>query len=229
MQMPRIVQVLALGLALACAAGPSRAATVEEGASAAFAKFKQALADRDGAAAARYADDRSLDFYERVRRAALKMQKDQLLKQSLFFQGEVLAARVRYNKSEIERAEGREIFAKLATAGTADAPNAFGSMTLAKIQATRPGGSAMAHVSLAGRPDTIPLRVYTEGGGWKIDLTRLLEAQAQELQKQLGVKPKASKDAIQSAIEKELFPIIAKRSGKPVSDKLWTPLASVNN
>jgi len=229
MQMlPRLARRLALVVFLACTVQSGEAATVEEAAAAAFAKFNEALVSRDGAVAARYVDARTEEFYERVRRAALTMPKRQLLKQPLFFQAEVLATRARFGKSELERSEGRDVFTKLAAAGAAGAPNVFESLTLAKIQATKSGGSATAYVSLAGRPDTVPLRVFTEGGGWKIDLTRLLEAQTLELQKKIGVKPHARNASVQSAIEKELLPLIAKRSAQPVSE-LWTPLARMNN
>lgn len=220
----RILTILLLSLAASVTQG--RAASVEEGVSAAFAKFKQALTRRDGAGAARYIDDRTADFYEKIGRAALRMPKDQLLKQPLFFQAAVLSTRLLFGKKEIENAEGRGVYAKLAAAASTGTPG--DSLALVKVQPTKPGASAIAEVTLAGQPDSVGLRVFTQGGGWKIDLSRLLEAETKELQNKIGVTPGAPMDTVQSAIERDLFPIIAHRAGKSVSAKLWTPLANAN-
>ena len=215
----------ALFLGIGFASGPGWAATVEEGVAATFAKFKQAMAARDGVIASRYIDDRTAAFYEKIHRAALTMPQDQLLRQSRFFQLEVFSTRLLVGKSEIENIDGRELYAKLAAAGATGVPD---SLDLVKIRPTRPGASALVYVSLAGRARGVGLRVFTEGGVWKIDLTRLIGAATKKLQKQIPVAPGMSRNAAQLVIERDLFPLIARQSGKPVSEKLWTPLASAN-
>lgn len=207
---------------------PAWPATVEEGVSAAFAVFKQALAARDGPAAARYIDDRTAAYYEKIRRAALRMPKNQLLRQPLFFQFGVLSTRLRFREDEIAGTDGRGFYAKLAADGAAGISEALNSSTLIRIQPTRPGASAIAHVSLAGRPEGTGIRVFSQGGAWKIDLTRFLEAQTKELQSRIGITSKMPAETIQLAIEKDYFPVIAQESGKPASENLWTPLAHAN-
>jgi hypothetical protein len=202
------------------------AATVEEGVSAAFAKFKQALAARDGAAAARYIDDRTAAFYARMRRAALRMPQDRLLKQPLFFQVGVFSTRLRFSKEEVEKTDGRGLYAKLAAGGDPGIPG--DALTVVKIQPTRPGASAIAQVSTAARPDNIGLRVFTQGGAWKIDLSRLLQTETKELQDRLGITAKTPPETVKLVIERDLFPIIAQQSGKPAAEKLWAPLDHAN-
>lgn len=217
--------LVACFLGIVLSAGQGWAGTVEEGVSAAFAEFKQALVARDGVTASRYIDDRTAAFYENVRSAVLKMPKDQVLKQRRFFQLEVFSTRLLFGKSEIEDTDGRGLYAKLAAAG---ATGVSDSLNLGKIRPTRPGASALAYVSVAGRANDVGLRVFTEGGVWKIDLTRLIEAETKKLQRKIRIAPGMSKDAAQSVIERDLFPLIAQQSGKLVSEKLWTPLAHAN-
>src|SRR5436190_3644888 len=120
----------ALFLGIGFSAGPGWAATVEEGVAATFAKFKQALAARDGVLASRYIDDRTATFYENIHRAALTMPKGQLLRQPRFFQLEVFSARLLFGKSEIETTDGRDLYAKLTAVG---ATGVSESLNLVKI------------------------------------------------------------------------------------------------
>lgn len=218
--------ILALFLSLAVLAASASAGTVEEGVSTAFANFKQALAARNGAAAANYIDDRTAAFYEKIRRAALRMPKNQLLKEPLFFQIEVFSTRLSFSKAEIEKTDGRGVYTKLAAAGETAALDAFNSLTLIKIQPTRAGASAIAHVSLAGRPGSVPLRFFTQGGVWKIDLIPLLKTATDELQEQIGVTRRTPTETVEKIIERDFFPIMTQQSGKPVTEKVWVPLAN---
>jgi hypothetical protein len=201
---------------------------VEEGVSIVFMNFKQALGARNGAAAANYIDDRTAAFYEKIRRASLRMPKNQLLKESLYFQIGVFSTRLRFSKAEIEKTDGRGVYAKLAAAGELGAPDAFNSLTLIKVQPTKAGASAIAHVSLAGRPGSVQLRFFTQGGGWKIDLMPLLKIATDELQGQIGITPRTPPETAEKVIERDLFPILAQQSGNPLSGKVWLPLANAN-
>lgn len=219
---------LALFLSLAVPAAPGRTATVEEGVSIAFRNFQQALDARNGTAAANYIDDRTAAFYEKIRRAALRMPKKQLLKESLFFQAGVFSTRLRFSKDEIGKTDGRGVYAKLTAAGETGAPGAFNFLALIKIQPTKAGASALARVSLAGRPGSVQLRFFTQGGVWKIDLMPLLKTAADDLQEQVGITPRTPPETVEKVIERDFFPTLAQQSGKPVSEKVWIPLANAN-
>lgn len=201
---------------------------IEESVRIVFTSFKHATLNREGPRAARLVDDQTVDFYERTRLAALRMEKPELLRQPVFFQISVLSTRQYFTRADIERIKGRELFGKYVTIGNPGAAKAFETLTLGRV-VPEPGGlSALAELEHEGKPADFKLRFFIHQGDWKIDLWRMLKVAVAEMEGKIGIEPRTPPQVVEEVLTRDLLPALALQTGRPVNANIWSPLAKRN-
>ncbi len=222
---------LTAAAAILVAGAPTASAqqsVLEESVQIVFRSFKHATMNREGPLAARLIDDETVSFHEKIRLAALHMEKPELLRQPVFFQVSALSTRLYFARADIERISGRDLFAKYISIGNPGAAKAFETLTIRRVTAERGGLSALAELEHEGKPVDLTLRFFIQRGDWKIDWWRLLSAATAELEGKIGITPRTPPEVVEEVMVRDLFPALALQSGRPVTATIWTPLARRN-
>ncbi len=188
-----------------------RAGTPQE----AFAIYRTALLEADGATAAGIVTKRTLRYYDDVRRAALYSTRAELGKISVQKKMVALLFRLRFSGDALKSMSSRDIFALAVNNGMIGTEGAR-RIRLTDYQVT--GRIAKAHIAGAkGAARKFTFDFMTENGGWKVDLISLLHLSEAIMWVSLDRSGAEDADAyIISTLEK----IVRRRVGPDV----WTPL-----
>ena len=193
------------------------AAGEEQAVRAIFLQYREAIAKGRGETAAGLVSEKTLDYFERMRVAALSMPAAEVKRSPVMDRTMILITRARIGKDDLERWHGRELFVHAVDQGWVGKE----AQRLEPDAVTIDGGTASLGLH-SGTDIVTPaqgFRLYREPGGWKLDVISVARADGASMravEKELAqIDPDPNR-----ALEK----VVEKLTGKPVSAEIWQPL-----
>jgi hypothetical protein len=182
-----------------------------------FLRYKDAILQRKGEAAANAVSDKTLAYFESMRVAALHMPAAEVKRSSVIDRMVILSIRARIGRERLERWHGRELFVYSVDQGWVG--EEVGRVEPAEV--TIDGDTASLGVR-SGASTLSPAegyRVFREAGTWKLDVMSVVRPDSASV--------KAAQDSLQKidpdpnrALEK----VVSQLAGKPVGAEIWEPL-----
>jgi hypothetical protein len=201
-----------LSLCLVVALGSPALAGVDADVRATFERYKKAVLQRDGQKAVAEIDDRTLDYYARMRTAALSAPDIHNL--SLLDKLMIVRLRHELSPDQLSAMDGRSLLAYAIGKGwVGDASVQRGGIGEVKVS----GQTAVGAMTLGGKPTPAKLAFRRGKRGWLIDLLPLLGGAEPALQ-QLRQKSGLSEDEL-------VLKMIEEATGRPVPAAVWRPLS----
>lgn len=136
-----------------------------------FLQYREALLKGDGVEAAKLVDSQTIAMYDEALTNAMKMSRRNLARLDFFSKFIVLRLRHEFNKSELEKMTGRELFVIGVERGWISKSIVSNVKQLAKIKVDLYKASA----SFPQAPNVMALVFLNESGQWKLALWQLYE------------------------------------------------------
>jgi hypothetical protein len=169
-----VVSLLALGVNVPAKTPPPRPQGQARDTSAiekAFLQYRDALLEGNGSKAAELVGGRTITLYDEIVTHALKMPRQNLAQLDFISKFMVLRIRYEFNKSQIEKMTGRELFIIGVEKGWISKSSVSNVKQLAKIKVDLYEASA----SIPQAPDVPVFHFLNESGQWKLNLLPLFE------------------------------------------------------
>ena len=182
-----------------------------QGVNSAFAEYNQALIQKNGPLAASYLSKATLESYEKNRQLALKGSKEEIKKELLANQVQILLFRHRIPVNLLKSFSEKEIFAYTVNEGWTP-KEALEIQSLHHIEIH--DNTATAQLFFKNQDLGAKLQFQKEAATWKVNLTSLDEFISNGLKYGKKFRPLASD-------EKYLLEVVEKGSGKKIGKKLW--------
>ncbi|HBF12618.1 MAG TPA: hypothetical protein DDW49_04385 [Deltaproteobacteria bacterium] len=178
-----------------------------------FNRYSQAVMAYNGTEAAKYISQNTLATYDRYRRLALSGSKEQIRKEPLSDQINILSVRHKISQKELQAMNGAGLFAYIIDHQWTK-KGAVQVQSLGKIKME--DGKVMAPILVEGKDYGLRMTFLNEDGGWKVDLPALTEIATQ------GLKWAAWKQGVseEQFVEAAMVKILEKNLG----DGLWKPV-----
>lgn len=180
-----------------------------------FVSYRKAIVARNGKEAVGLVSDRTIEYYDAMRVAALEKPAAEVRRAPLFDKMMILLLRARVPREDLQRWSGRDLFIHAVDQGwVGDEVQGLepGKVTLEGAEARigmRSGGKAL--------PASMGFRAYREGKAWKLDVMSVAQAAEPALLEQLG--------RLNPDIDRALLTVVGNVIDRPVDDSLWEPLA----
>jgi hypothetical protein len=173
-----------------------------------FARYRAAIEERDGERAAGLLDRETVDFYDRMHKAALDMPGDEVRARPLIERLTIVAMRAGRSRAQLTAMTTREVLAAAIVQGSGK--ETVQGVELADIVVD--GERASATPRKGGL--ALPLRFHfrREADGWRFDLTQLLAGVDQMLKAQL-----------KGMSEDDLIRAYVASVGGVVDETMWEP------
>jgi hypothetical protein len=215
--MMRHMPILLLGAVLAGLGGCSGSKTpVRDEADdvrASFQAYKQAILARDGATALSHVDKKTLQYYERMRDAALTANRGTVQAMSTVDKLMVLMLRARIPAAQLQQMSPEELFRHAVNQGWIGRESVEGN-EVGDVEVSGDTATAV-HVS-RGQTSSFKWVFHKEDDAWKIDLTSMMPT-ADWAMKQVIQQSGMPEDQV-------LLQLLQATTGMPASDALWDPL-----
>ncbi len=204
-----------LALILVAAAPPEVLSPDEAGVRAAFARYRDALLQKDGGAAAGAVDEETVAFYAGIREAALGAAPAVVKKRGLLERMMFLRLRHELDPVALQRMSGGDLLAYGVDKGWVSA-SSVASAALGQVKVS--GVEATGQVLSGGRPTPFSFSFRKSGDGWRFRLMPLM---------MLG-EPALKEMAERQGLEENefLFRLLEQVSGQPVPKSVWEPLVA---
>ena len=173
-----------------------------------FSQYRQALLDGDGSAAANLVDSRTIANYDEIVKNALNMPRQNLAQLDFISKFMVLRIRHEFNKSQIEKMSGRELFVIGVEKGWISKSTVSNVTQLAKIKVDLYKASA----SFPQAPDIPALAFLNESGQWKLALWQAFELA------NMAMKPEVEKSGLTE--EQFIMRLLGVLSSKKVDERI---------
>jgi hypothetical protein len=173
-----------------------------------FASYRSAIERADGARAAALLDRDTIEFYDRMHKAALDMPGDEVRARPLVERLTIVAMRAGKSRAQLTAMSTRDVLAAAIVQGS-------GTATVQGVEISDivvDGDRASATPRKGGL--ALPLRFHfrRESGGWRFDLTQLLAGVDQMLKGQL-----------KGMSEDDLIRAYVASVGGAVDETMWEP------
>jgi hypothetical protein len=176
-----------------------------------FERYKKAVLAHDGQKAVAEIDEQTLDYYARMRTAALTAPDIHGL--SLLDKLMIVRLRHELSPDQLSAMDGRALLAYAIGKGwVGDASVQRGGIGEVKVA----GSTARGTMTLGGKPTPAQLAFRKSKRGWLIDLMPLL-AGAEPALRQLQKNAKLSEDEL-------VLKMIEEATGRPVPAGVWQPI-----
>lgn len=200
-------------LVMSCTPDPSAALSSEQAIRATYESYKKAVRAHDGVSAFDVLNAASQAHYQHLVEWIISASADDVQQLPLIERQSVLIARQCVGISELlELKTGRDLFALSVSRGWVNG-DALSSFELGTIAIT--GNHATAPAVIGGEETGEQFRFDREGQEWRIDWTPTDE----------------QRDLLRLSVEMSgmsetqyLFDLVAKLSGRPISDAIWQPI-----
>jgi hypothetical protein len=209
-----VASVLAFGVGACSSDSGADVAAEQVAVKTSYRAFAEAVAAKNGPAAARLLSTSTLAYYDDLRDSALDDDRAELSQRSVLDQLTVLS--MRHNIAAATLRTGNPL--DVVSAGVAGGAISAGDSPQEGLdQISITGDRATAVLALAGdKPKRNPIEFAKEGGVWKFDLTSVLPAAQAEL--------KLVQQSTGYTTEKLVQDVQVSRYGKAESAKLWQPI-----
>ena len=173
-----------------------------------FADYRGAIERGDGSRAAALLDRSTMDLYARLKTAALTMPGDEVRQQPLVERLTIVAMRAGRTRAQIEALTTQELVAAAITQGAG--VSSVKGVELSEIVVE--GDLAHARPRKGGLALPLSFAFHREGGGWRFDLTHLMEKANELLKSQL-----------KGMSEDQLIRAYVTSVGGTVDETMWEP------
>jgi hypothetical protein len=179
-----------------------------------FTAYKNALIDRDGAAAVKLVSANSFRKYDQLRQLALSATREELDKLSDVDRMFALSMRLRTPRELLRSGSPEDLIAH--SVSSSKAGSSVERAELGDIDFE--SGLASAQIRMGVRPVPGTFQFRQEDGRWKFDLEHALDMSRGTIKAQAGQK-KISEDEL-------ILQMLAAADGKPVGPEIWKPLVA---
>ena len=180
----------------------------------AWSRYKNAVLDGDGEAAAAEVSPGIISYFDEVRHAVLYMPETTLRSLPLIDKSMVLSVRTSITAEELVELDGRALYVKDVCEGL----TLRASVRLLELGSciSVEGDTALMKVHSAGSSSPMPGAFLRMDGAWKVDMLSLLKLSARTFEEHCASTTLSRDDFVISAISSS--------SGKDISSVIWQPL-----
>jgi hypothetical protein len=137
-----------------------------------FDAYKEAILNDKGSEAAKWVDKQTLDWYEESRQLALKAGREKLESLSMFNRMQAILIRHRVPLAELEKMDGRGLFAYAVDNGWVGKSSVSG-LAIGEVSIT--GAFAAGTLVREGKATALKFQFSIEEGVWKVKLLPLMK------------------------------------------------------
>ena len=177
-----------------------------------FNNYKKAILASDGKEAAKWVDKKTFAYYGKMLAMTLKADSAEVAVLPLMDRLTVLSLRHRVPMKDIAALDGKQLFIYSIDQGMVGR-NSVANVEIGEVVLN--GNSASGQLVASGEESPLYFKFNKEDGQWKLDLTSLFGPTTEGLQKMLVDQGMTENQFIFQALEM--------MTGKPVSDKIWSP------
>lgn len=177
-----------------------------------FRGYKSAILEKKGAVAAKFANQNTIDYYEKMRRVSLDADSAKTEDLELLDKILVLVVRHKLLRVDIEPLDGVGFFRYAIDMGMVG-EESVKNLEIGVVEVK--GNTAIGGITVGGGPTPLAFQ-FTKEGSWKIDITSIFD-----------VTSTALAQVIQSsgATENEfIFQLLYQLNGESPGDSIWHPM-----
>ena len=177
-----------------------------------FDGYKAAILADQGKKAIEYLDKHTIDYYSRLLELTKKADSLEVDKLNVLDKLMVLIMRLKLNKDELKSMDSKGLLEYAINNGMIGKESVEQS-SLGNIKVKNDKGEA--EYVVGGKKTPLFIEFYKEAGGWKLDITSIMDESIEALNAKIREEGMTENDFVKGVIES--------RYEEPVTSELWTP------